>query len=37
MNLADSKERKVENDDPAFGKLLALEIRFWQTQIPNGQ
>ena len=37
MNRAGSNERKIENDDPAFDKLLALEISFWQTQIPNGQ
>jgi hypothetical protein len=37
MNVADGRERNVEYDDPAFGRLLALEIKFWQTQIPNNQ
>ena len=37
VNLADGKERNVPNVDPAFNKLLALEIKFWQTRTPNGQ
>jgi hypothetical protein len=37
VNLANNKERKVDNDDPTFEKLLALEIKFWQTQTPTGQ
>jgi len=37
VNLANNKERKVENGDPAFGKLLELEITFWHTQTPTSQ
>ena len=35
VNLANGKERDLKNDDPAFNKLLPLEIKFWQTQVPR--
>ena len=37
VNMADGKERNVRNDDPPFVRLLALEIKFWQSQTPTGQ